>query len=129
MQKKLTSLLVLCLIGLSCLGQTGSTTFQTESIKNLRSAEEHPYVCTFKIYDNDRVDWIQGDVTYDFPITSTDGDLEGQGASLATFNITKEGKSGKVVIEREESGKMWLTLDLREGNQMGAYYKFEVSIP
>lgn len=129
MQKKLTSLLVLCFIGLSCLGQAVATTFQTERIRDLRSAKEHPYVCTFKIHGNDRVDWIQGDVTYDFPITSTDGDLKGEGATLATFNITKEGKSGKVVVEREESGKMWLTLDLREGNQMGAYYKFEVSIP
>lgn len=122
-------MVILWFIGSSCLAQSTQETWQTKSIKDLRTGKGHPYVCSFKIYPGDRVDWIQGDVAFSFPITSTEGNLPVNGTGLVTYNLIKEGKAGKVIIEREADGDTWLTLDLQEGNQLGAYYRFQISVP
>lgn len=109
--------------------QTSVVIWQSQSIKDLRKNEEYPFTCTFNIYPNDRIDWVQGDFVQSFPVTSTEGALPEEGQGRITYNLMKEGKSGKVIVERINATEVLLTLDLRKDTDLGAYYSFRVFNP
>lgn len=121
--------LLLLVLTLSTAFAQTVVTWQSESIKDLRKNEEYPFTCTFNIYPDDRIDWVQGDVIQSFPVTSTEGALPEEGEGRITYNLMKEGKSGKVIVERISTNEVLLTLDLRKDTDLGAYYSFRVFNP
>lgn len=104
-------------------------TWQSESIKNMRNNEENSYVCKFNIYPSERIEWVQGDKVFTFQITSIDGDLPNEGLGSVTYKLRKEGKPGKVIVERVNGEDTMLTLDLSDGQDLGAYFRFKVFNP
>ena len=116
----------LLFVSVLCAGQSVPVTLQTESVKNLRTEQTGIYVCLFKIYPNDRVEWVQGDFVQSFPITSTEGNFPAEEPGRITYNLIKEGNSGKVIVERK-SDSVSLTLDLTEDMELGAFFTFQIS--
>lgn len=126
MRNILTLLIFLC-FGLHSFAQPTSQTWETETIKSLRSGEGKSFACIFRVYD-DRVDWVQGSFVQSLDITSTEGDLPARGNGQVVYNLIKEGKRGKLIIERQED-KVVLTLDLADGGKEGAFFSFEILNP
>jgi hypothetical protein len=124
---KITTVFLLSLTALLSRGQDSAITWHAGSIRDLRSNEESPISCEFRIYTN-RIEWIQSNSSESFSRSSTDGQFPQQGVATITYNVVREGIPGKITIERTEAGEVTLTLDLREGTQLGAYYSFKVTI-
>ena len=114
---------------LNAAAQTSSITWQSESVKDLRSNEETPFACQFIIYPNDRIEWVQGEYVERYSLTSTEGNLPAAGSGVVTYTITKEGILGKVTVERISEGDVRLTLDLTKNTKLGAYFSFKVFNP
>jgi hypothetical protein len=108
-------------------GQSDAITWKTESMKVLRSNEEFPFTSTFTIYPNDRIEWTQGDKISTYTITSTDDDSQGSG--VVTYDITRDGIHGKIIVEMISQEQTNLTLDLSGGTVVGAYCLFKVFNP
>lgn len=103
---------IFCLaVASSSWSQVSPEIWEVESFKNLRTNEERTYSCAFKVYPGDRIDWIQGNHIQSFPVTSNEGALPRKGNGSITYHIEKEGKYGRVVIERVESS-LFMTIDL-----------------
>jgi hypothetical protein len=115
-------------ISIPTFSQTEAITWQSKIIKNLRDSEETTYICSFRIYPNDKVQWIQGggDLDTEFKLVSTDGKLPDKGIGQVVYHITKEGYDGTITIQRTESKEIILTLDLSTISSLSAYYQFSV---
>ena len=124
MMIRIFALISILILSEKTSAQDNTAVFQTETIKSLRSNEEHPYVCTFRVTD-DKLEWIQGSVVYSFIIISTEGSLSSDGKVI--YHIIKEDKAGKVKAEREADSKVVLTLDLSNGGDVGAFYRFRIA--
>lgn len=122
-------LALMLLLTLSASSQSEVITWQSQSIKNLRNGEEAAYVCLFRIYTNDRIEWIQGEGQNisSYQITSTEGILPEEGIGKVTYNINKEGYFGKLTIERTRENNIVLILDMSSISSTSAYYTFFVS--
>jgi len=120
---------VVLLLSFVAHGQADVITWQTESMKILRNNEEFPFTSTFKIYPNDRVEWDQGTGVDSFTLTSTEGDLPQAGLGSVTYNLVRDGKTGKIIIERLSEDHITLTLDMAGGTNVGAYCLFKVFNP
>ena len=119
---------LLLIISTAVFSQSGVITWQSTTIKNLRNGEVSPYVCLFRIYPNNRIDWIQGseELTSSFQIISVEGILPDEGIGQAIYHITQEGYNGTITIKRIETNDIILTLDLSAISSMSAYYQFIV---
>jgi hypothetical protein len=125
---RLAHLLSTLLVTFSAWPQATPESWQAESLRNLRTNEERNYSSTFKIYPEDRIDWIQGNHIQSFPVTSTEGSLQEGNTRRITYHLNKEGKYGKVVIERIGQ-EVFLTIDLTRDIDLGAHYRFKVFNP
>lgn len=125
----LTALIFMIAISIRGYGQPEVVTWETQSVKDLRNLEEYQLTCTFKVYAGERVDWIQGDATESYTITATQGALPETGPGIVVYTVSREGITGTFSVERSNSNETFVTLDLREGTPLGAYYKFQVSNP
>jgi hypothetical protein len=119
---------ILLFLSIEGFGQSNPIIWESQSVKNLRNNEEHGYECTFRIFPAHRIEWIQGTVTFDFAITSTEGVLQSEGPGTITYTIIKEGHTGKLIVQRGETGSTVLTLDLANGADTGAYLRFNVTL-
>lgn len=126
--KALTFITFLLLATGVAFAQSGVITWQSETMKVLRTGEEFPFSSTFRIYPDDRIEWVQRDRTSTYTITSTQGTLT-ENAGSVTYQLTREGKSGKVVVERVSPTQTTLMLDLSGGTPVGAFCLFKVSNP
>jgi hypothetical protein len=125
---KSSLIFLLLLISTLAFSQSEVTTWQSVSIKNLRNSEMTGYVCSFRIYPGDRIQWLQGggELDTDFKISSTEGILPKSGTGQVIYHITKEGYSGTITIQQTESKEILLTLDLSSISSLSAYYQFSV---
>jgi len=129
--KTLRVLFILILLPVSFWGysQEKVITWQTETILNFRNGEQTQYICLFKIYPGDKIEWIQsgGSNITVFNIVATEGELPEGGSGKITYPVMKEGLPGKIILERSGSGKTILILDFSSLSAQSAYYKFELS--
>lgn len=124
-----TSLIaLLLLISATAFSQAEVITWQSQNIKNLRNGEDTAYVCSFRIYPNEKIEWIQGggELDSDFQISSTEGALPTKGNGQVIYHITKEGYDGTITIKRTKPNEVILTLDLSTISSLSAYYQFTV---
>lgn len=119
---------ILLLISTGTFSQPGVIIWQSKNIKSLRNGDKATYVCSFRIYPDDKIEWIQsgGEFTSSFQISSTEGILTDKGIGQVIYHINKEGYNGTITIERSESGEVMLTLDLSAISSLSAYYQFLV---
>jgi hypothetical protein len=125
---KTSLIFLLLLISTLAFSQSEVSTWQSVSIKNLRNSEMTGYVCSFRIYPGDRIQWLQGggELDTDFKINSTEGILPKSGTGQVIYHITKEGYSGTITIQQTESKEILLTLDLSSISSLSAYYQFSI---
>jgi hypothetical protein len=113
-----------------CFSQSEVMSWQCDSVTNLINNDRFAFSCFFKIY-NDKIEWIQkgGEETFAFNIVSSQGALLADSVSTIEYNIEQESSTGKLRIERMESSKVKVILNLTENNPNGAYYRFHVYNP
>jgi hypothetical protein len=96
---------------------------------NLRDGSTSGYSCVFITRGATGVTWLQrsGQIATQFTVTSTEGTWnsvtqEGQ----FTYHLSRDGKTGKLVVERTASG-IALTLDFSESGDTNIKQRFHAS--
>lgn len=122
--------IILLIIGTSMSGfcQTDTLIWQSDTVKNILNSDVFAFNCLFKVYPNEKIEWIQngGAEVSEFIIESSTGELPENGIGTVEYSIAQDGLAGRIKIQRVAMDKTELILDLSE-NPNGAHYIFNVS--
>ncbi len=125
-------ILALHLASMCCVAQniaTSNLQWSSDQTTNLRTDQSTNYSCSFKTQGASTVLWVQrnGQVVTAYSVTGTTGEWQDVGiAGFFTYLVSRDGKSGKVTVEKGGSGT-FITLDFGEADTHGIRQKFHIT--
>jgi hypothetical protein len=109
---KITIALIVTLTGFAAHAQVAtlssdSVQFNSSGYRDMISSEVEEDDCQFIVYQNSKVEWVQGNGSFimTFNVTSAQGDLDNLSQSgSATLNFTVDQQTGELQISKDTDG-------------------------